>query len=338
VTLLMQFIKNSLALRKMQVCAQSCPMADALTQLILEAMLHNPGISSLHIDILNLSVLKFLETKPMLVSLNIKTWYNSEQEVQAAGCAIAALEHLKTLVCNIHQRLDLVLRPLVGHGTLRRLSTRCNGYKEQEIGALRDVMGNATLQNLVLTGVHIDRAGWMILAQGFQSRASSCTVPPLQSVTFDACHFDEGACVAMFSGSTPSTGSTAGGQVQQSSSCLCGTRAFKLVNCDFGWYDYSDRTFPNMAGFLSTTVLLTRFALRARFHPTRTSLPIHLLPALLQNGSLCKVSLRSTTYPEIPWRNARRYIRAIMARNKRVPQILASIGESHDAAWLLILC
>jgi hypothetical protein len=329
VMLLMQFIKDSPSLRKVQLCEQSCTLADSLTQLILEAMLHNPGILSLDIDILNLPVLKFLETRPMLVSLKFKTWYNSFEELHAAGCAIAALERLETLVLvlDTNQHLFLFLQPLVGHGTLHRLRIHCRSCMERDIGALRDVFGNSTLQYLVLRSMFVNNAQWKILAQGFQSRASSCTVLPLQSVSFEECYFDEGACVAMFSGYT-STGSTVGGQLQQSSACLCGTRSLKLVNCTFGHY-YCGHTFPNVSGFLSTTVLLTRFALHTRFHPTRA--PIHLLPAFLKNGSLCKVSLRSTTYPETtPWRNARHYIRAIMARNKRIPQILTNIGENHD--------
>jgi hypothetical protein len=296
--------------------------------MILEAMLHNPGILSLDIEILNLPVLKFLETRPMLVSLKIKTWYNAEEELHAAGCAIAALERLETLVLDIHQHLFLFLQPLVGHGTLHRLRIHCHSCKEGDIGALRDVFGNSTLQYLVLRSMFVNNAEWKILAQGFQSRASSCTVLPLQSLSFEECYFDEEACVAMFSGYT-STGSTMGGQLQQSSACLCGTRSLKLAYCTFGLHDYSGHTFPNMSGFLSTTVLLARFALHTSFHPT-PSLLFHLLPALLKNGSLCKVSLRSTTYPETPCRNARRYVRAIMARNKRLPQILNNIVENHD--------
>jgi hypothetical protein len=215
-TLLLQFIRVSPSLRKMQLFNNISRVNDTLTQLILEAMLHNPGISSLDMGTWRPSVLNFLEARPMLVSLNIKLPYGSAEEFHAAGCAIAVLPRLETLELRVYQHLGWFLQPLVGHCTLHRLCIQHVGHHygmKEEVNSLGAVLRkNTQLRYLVLRNLCVDNTQWKIIAQGFQSRASSCAILPLQSVTFEECGFAEEAYVAIFSSSVSSS-STAGGQL-----------------------------------------------------------------------------------------------------------------------------
>jgi hypothetical protein len=351
IMLILKFIRDSPSLRKVKVTTTGGTMDElSLTQWILEAMAQNPSLSALNLDVWDLPaeiLTHFLDTRPRLVSLELNgsICYEVETDAQDAGRALAKLESLKTLKFTIQEHMDVALLPMVGHGALCRLHIRCSGGHygvEGEFDSLAAMLGRcANLQHLALEHFSLAGAQGILLVQGLHDRASSCSILPLKSVTLDQCHFDAEASAAWFPGNE-SSGTE--GQELPSSTVWRGIHALKLSNCNFDVYSRNGHSFPNLSGFLAFTnlasfVLIEKFCRSWIFaplsHQVRRDLffpntcPSHFLSALRRNGSLCRLTIRSLSGKQIPWRNVRRRVQAIMTRNKQILQILAKMGGKN---------